>query len=237
MIILGLAGQAGVGKDTVADYLVSHYGFLKFAFSDALYFEVQMAYNLPDQELLRNRATKDRAAPELALRNCSDSAFVLVARRVMADQYPDTFFPLDDQSLSPRQILQWWGTEYRRAQKPNYWLIKSEEWLWAVHASVPFPEQRPQYFVNTTVRFENERQWISRDVDAAWGGNIWHIRRDGAATVNPHVSETVLPVLEGERELYNNDTIERLHTGIDLLMTTGAKFVKVQRKPYTEEAE
>ena len=33
MILLGIAGAAGVGKDTVADYLVDKYNFVKFGFA------------------------------------------------------------------------------------------------------------------------------------------------------------------------------------------------------------
>lgn len=35
-MIIGLAGNAGVGKDTVGAYLVEHYGFTRFAFADAI---------------------------------------------------------------------------------------------------------------------------------------------------------------------------------------------------------
>lgn len=35
-MIVGLAGFAGVGKDTVADYLVEHYGFKKMSFADPI---------------------------------------------------------------------------------------------------------------------------------------------------------------------------------------------------------
>ena len=34
--ILGLAGAAGSGKDTAADYLCTHYGFVRCAFADGL---------------------------------------------------------------------------------------------------------------------------------------------------------------------------------------------------------
>jgi dephospho-CoA kinase len=61
VLIIGLAGKAGTGKDTIADYLVRKYGFVKFAFSDALYQEVQDAFGLEDQDLLRNRDTKEVA--------------------------------------------------------------------------------------------------------------------------------------------------------------------------------
>lgn len=36
MKILGLAGKAGVGKDTVADYLVTNYGFVKYSLAGPL---------------------------------------------------------------------------------------------------------------------------------------------------------------------------------------------------------
>jgi hypothetical protein len=35
-IIIGLRGKIGVGKDTMADYLVENYGFQKFSFATAL---------------------------------------------------------------------------------------------------------------------------------------------------------------------------------------------------------
>jgi len=234
MFILGLAGPAGVGKDTVADYLVKAYGFVKFAFSDALYAEVQAAYNLPEQSLLRDRATKEEPTERLALVNCQSDEFIGVAVQHIAHESRH----LHDLPLSPRQVLQLWGTEYRRAQEPHYWLSKNEDWLSRVRADHLYPEHTPQYFVNTAVRFENERGWIhdggqdygelhSTDT-RRWSGNVWHIRREGSASVAAHVSETPLAVLPPERELYNNDSIARLHRGIDLLMSTHARFVRVE---------
>lgn len=231
MLVLGLAGQAGCGKDTVADYLVRRYGFRKFAFSDALYAEVAEAYGLEDQSLLRDRATKEVPTERLALKHLYDlpevpNAFAEVAVRAMDADHKARGIGLylypEGMPLSPRQVLQWWGTEFRRAQDPDYWLKQTTAWL-NKQRNTLYPEHAPQFFVNTTVRFPNEQEWIH-----AHGGNVWHIRRDSAAPVNSHVSEQPLEVLEGERELWNNDTIDRLHYGVDLLLSTGARFVRIE---------
>lgn len=216
MIILGLAGKAGVGKNEVARYLVERYGFIEFSFSDALYREVEVAFGLGDALILRDRATKEIPTALLCGENCDDSAFidVLMANGVASG----------DEPLSPRVVLQLWGTQYRRAQDSEYWIKRAEEWVHAVRSAMPYPEQAPQYFVNTSVRFPNERAWVH-----AMGGNVWHLRRAGLAAVNAHVSEEPLEVWDGERELHNNDTVERLHRcGVELLLTMNARFVKVE---------
>lgn len=217
MINIGLAGPAGCGKDTVADHLVRRYGFIKYSFSDALYREVTEAFALGEDSLLRDRETKEVQTYALKLDACSDLDFYYVARRMRPSL-------VSTDPLSPRQILQWWGTEYRRAQDPDYWVKRADEWIYDVMASVGYPELRPQFFVNTSVRFPNEQAWIHKFTC----GNVWHIRREGLAPVAAHESETPLPVLELERELFNNDTIDRLCNGIDLLLRTNARFVRVE---------
>ena len=55
-----------------------------------------------------------------------------------------------------RQVLQVWGTEFRRGQDPNYWVNKALDWI-----SVPGPHgsrlwRRDDPYVFTDVRFQNE---------------------------------------------------------------------------------
>lgn len=218
MIVLGLAGVAGSGKDTVADYLVRRYGFLKFSFSDALYREVAAAFGLEDETLLRDRKTKDVGDHNLALEFCLRDEFTHALQRLPGE-------PVDITApRSPRQILQWWGTEYRRAQDPNYWLDRAGQWMAEVWGACKYPEHRPQLFVNTSVRFPNEQAWVRGFAC----GQVWHLRRAGLGAINGHVSEVALDVLPSERELFNNGSIDTLHKGIELLLSTEAPFVRCE---------
>ncbi|MDP3972153.1 MAG: hypothetical protein Q8P61_04485 [Candidatus Nanopelagicales bacterium] len=224
MINLGLHGPAGSGKNTVADYLSERYGFIQYAFADGLRDEVQAAFGLEDQLLLRDRGTKEVPADELALVNCADEAFVEVASA--PGRIPETIRYLGafNQPLSPRQITQWWGTEYRRARDEEYWVQRASDKLSRIFWSATFPEQRPQLFVCTDCRFPNEQAFFHRFAC----GNIWHLHRDAATPVNAHASETPLPVLDGEREIWNNGDIGHLHQGVDLLLRTSAQFVRCE---------
>ena len=227
MLILGLAGAPGVGKNMIADYLEQRYGFVQFAFSDALYREVAEAYGLETEDLLRDRGTKDEPQERLALRGCKDKEFVRIAteqldilsRRHRTDLL---LYPVGV-GLSPRQVLQWWGTEYRRHQDKDYWIHKAKNFIVGLRSLAPYPEHKPQFFVETGTRFENERAFIH-----SYSGNIWHVRRDIIGPMNAHASNTPLPVLEGEREIWNNDTVERLQFAVDLMLTTAARFVRAE---------
>lgn len=227
MLILGLAGLQGVGKDVVANYLVQRYGFTKFAWSDALYAEVQQAFGLKDQSLLRDRATKEEPQTALMLTHCIDPDFASIAAKHVHDllNYDGNPFAVP---ISPRRILQWWGT-YRRGPDEDYWVLKAAERI-ADYRTRGLPEHRPNFFVEAGTRFENERGWIKRH-----GGNIWHIERAGIKDTTGHVSAQRLPVLDGERVLHNNDTIDRLHWGVDLLLKTNYPVVRVEPMLTPEE--
>lgn len=228
MIVLGMAGAAGAGKDSVADHLVRAYGFVKFSFSDALYREVAAAYGLESTDMLYDRSIKEVRSPRFALRCCADVEFNDVAIKKMDDDHKTRgigfFHYPDDIPLSPRWVLQTWGTEFRRAQDPDYLVKKADEWIYDLWTTYQYGELRPQLFVNTSVRFPNEREWIHKFTN----GNVWHVHRDSLDPVHAHCSETPLLVQVGEREIFNNDSLERLYAGVDLLLQTNARFVKIE---------
>lgn len=64
MILIGLCGAKGSGKDTAADYLVTNYGYQRLAFADALKEEVARIYQVP-VSLLNDRDLKEEPMPML----------------------------------------------------------------------------------------------------------------------------------------------------------------------------
>jgi hypothetical protein len=165
--LIGLAGYAGAGKDTVADLLVAHRGFRKLAFADALRDEVAEAFGIEQDDLLRPE-TKSHATPALALRRAPLCFLRALVTSLAAQGDPNTVATSEwlDAPRSPRQILQWWGTDYRRAGDPQYWLREFAQRLARVasrgHRRIVVPD----------VRFANEADTIH-----GAGGVLWQVTR------------------------------------------------------------
>ena len=214
MMLIGLSGPAGVGKDTVADYLVETHGFTKFSFSDALYREVSEAFGVPIDELQR-RETKEVPHWKLTSVQCRDVPF--------SGLMYDYAFNTDEQrparhEFSPRWVLQRWGTDYRRARDPDYWIKKTALW---VQAWLDVTKDDGEYhggLVNTSVRFPNERAFIEK-----LNGMVWHVRRKdtaGTASQQDYVSEKGLDILPQDRVIYNNGTTAQLRTAASLMLSS-----------------
>jgi len=168
-IIIGLTGLAGAGKDTVADTLVTHASFRKIAFADALRLEVAHAFGLGDRYgILSDRANKEQPNALLAMIHCKEQG---VVGQVAAIE--DAWLNMEflERPYSPRQVMQWWGTEYRRAKQPGYW---SDQVGMQIAAGIVEGDTR---WVITDCRFDNEARGI-RSI----GGEIWQVMRqaDGA---------------------------------------------------------
>lgn len=119
--VIGLTGPINCGKDTVGLLLAKHAGAHTMAFADPLRLEIVDAYCI-EEVFLTRRETKERPMDALALSRCTDRAFV---DRMVVDHLCFGIRPLQDfldAPRSPRQIMRWWGTEYRRANDAAYWV-------------------------------------------------------------------------------------------------------------------
>jgi hypothetical protein len=109
---------------------------------------------------------------------------------------------LDDRwGKSPRQILQWLGTDILRENIDKNFFTK--------HMEQRIAKSKADCIVITDVRFENEAKVIK-----ALGGKIVKITRPNVNTTkhNTHITEQGLPDHLIDIEIINNGTVEELHT-------------------------
>ncbi|MBW6508410.1 MAG: hypothetical protein K0A94_02590 [Desulfuromonadales bacterium] len=96
-------------------------------------------------------------------------------------------------TLSVRRILQWWGTEYRRAQDPDYW---TKAWEAAL---VGLADCNVHILVDD-VRFHNEVEAVQHN-----GGVLIRVVRPGFNGANDHSSENSLDDFNGWNMILLND--------------------------------
>jgi len=204
--LIGVHGKAGAGKDTIADYLATKHGFVRRGFADPLYEEVSHAFRVPI-DWLKDRSIKELPQAELRLSRCYDGEFqaLMVSKGQSASS---------DQS--PRQILQWWGTEYRRAQREDYWILQMAEFCRYTLAKLPDGSYGvPERVAIPDCRFENEARWI-----CGQGGQVVEVVRPGAPGVAAHKSEDRLPADLITTTLNNDGGLDDLYALVDNLFAT-----------------
>ena len=140
-MIIGVCGLIGSGKGTVSDILVEEHGFKKISFADSLKDAVAAVFSW-DRELLEGDTDVSR----------------------MWRETKDTWWAdrLGIPDLTPRLILQLWGTEVCRTGFHNdIWIASLERKL----------RSNTNYVIPDT-RFPNEVDLIKKI-----GGEIWCVKR------------------------------------------------------------
>ena len=124
-MILGVTGLIGSGKDTIADYLVTEHGFKRVSFAASLKDAASAVFGW-DREMLEGTTKKSR---------------------VWREKKDEWWSERLGMTVTPRLMLQYWGTEVcRKGFHEDIWVASVENKL----------RQSEDDIVITDCRFSNE---------------------------------------------------------------------------------
>ena len=203
-MILGICGLIGSGKDTIADYLVNFHEFRRDSFAGSLKDAVAFVFGW-DREMLEGRTKQSREWRE----------------RV------DPWWSkrLDMPNLTPRWILQYWGTEVcRKGFNDDIWIASLENKLQNTTDNVVISDCR---FVNEIAAIKNaggKVVWVKRGPLPMWydtallanRGNV--IEKKLMLESGIHASEWSWIGTDFDAVIDNNQGIEDLYKSIESLV-------------------
>lgn len=166
--IIGFGHRMYSGKDTAIAAIIQAYPWLdvrRYAFADALKLEVYDALLNDSDPFWEFYASFD-----------TDILFPLETPMIATADIPSRLAFINERKDALRHILQVWGTEWRRAQDPLYWVYQLSK---RIHA------EAPAYALIADMRFLNEFYWVK----GAGGTTVNVQRTDGFQADATHPSE------------------------------------------------
>jgi hypothetical protein len=203
-MIIGVCGFIGSGKDTVADYLVNFHEFRRESFANTLKDAVAAVFGW-DRIMLEGR-TKE-------------------AREWREQVDPWWAARLDMPTLTPRWVLQYWGTEVcRKSFHDDIWIASLENKLRNSKDNIVISDCR---FPNEIASIKNaggQVIWVKRGELPTWYDlALQHNRGSDRANIELmklkiHASETAWVGTKFDAELENNGTIDDLYNSVKNLL-------------------
>ena len=203
-MIIGICGFIGSGKDTVADYLVNFHEFRRESFANTLKDAVSSVFGW-DRTLLEGR-TKE-------------------AREWREQVDPWWAERLDMPTLTPRWVLQYWGTEVcRRAFHDDIWIASLENKLRNSRDHVVISDCRFPNEITSIKRAGGKIIWVKRGSLPDWyetavsanSGHNFAIQELKIKKI--HASETAWVGTEFDAVIENDSTIDDLYKQISNLL-------------------
>ena len=208
-MIIGITGLISSGKDTIADYLTTYQGFKRISFAASLKDAVAAVFDW-DRESLEG-TTK--------------------ASRVWREQKDEWWSNRLKMDITPRWVLQYWGTDVCRNHFHNdIWVASVEHRLLNSKEDIVLTDCR---FSNEVAAIKNAGGIairVQRGLNPEWydsaiaynrgpnGNSSWALSKMKLDNMKIHASEYSSVGLKYDHVIENNGTIDSLHEKIKNLI-------------------
>ena len=204
-MIIGICGFIGSGKDTIADYLVNYHGFRRESFANSLKDAVAQVFGW-DRTMLEGRTKSAREWRE------------------QVDPWWSNRLGME---ITPRKVLQQWGTEVcRKGFHDDIWIAALENKLRnskddIVISDCRFPNEiksiKEAGGIVIRVKRGPEPEWYDAAISMNKGqnGNMnWALSTDKINKLGIHASETAWVGTNFDSVLTNDSSVEDLFTKV-----------------------
>jgi hypothetical protein len=208
-MIIGVTGLIGSGKDTIADYLCTFHGFRRMSFASSLKDAISNIFGW-NREYLEGSTTSSR---------------------VWREQKDEWWSNRLGMEITPRWVLQHWGTEVcRNGFHNDIWVASVENKLRQSDDNIVITDCRFMNEIKTikdiggiTIRISRGQppEWYDAAVNYNKGeqGNInWSLSKAKLDENRVHASEYSSVGLDYDYYIDNNGTIDDLHKQINLVV-------------------
>jgi hypothetical protein len=205
-MIIGFVGLIGSGKDTAADYLVNFYEFRRDSFANTLKDAVAYVFSW-DRTLLEGRTAEARKWRE------------------QVDPWWSNRLNIPD--LTPRWVLQYWGTDVlRKGFHDDIWIASLENKMRKTEDNIVISDVRFPNEINAIHNANGLVVRIKRGQDPDWfdaaisfnkgpnGNATWALSQRKLEQLKIHASEYSWVGSPVDYTIYNDTTIDELFNQI-----------------------
>jgi hypothetical protein len=204
MKIISVSGFIASGKDTVAEYLVQQKGFRRESFASTLKDAICCVFGW-DRIMLEGNTTESRQWREQVDQWWADR--------------------LNMPHLTPRWVMQYWGTEVcRQGFHDDIWIASLEKRLQESDSSIVISDARFPNELSMLKRINATTVWVKRHPFPDWyyhaasANQGCEIAREKLKELGIHASETSWIGHKFDHEIDNDFTLAYLYQCIDSLL-------------------
>lgn len=208
-LVIGFVGFIGSGKDTAADYLVNFHGFRRDSFANSLKDAISHVFGW-DRTLMEGRTKESREWREQV----------------------DTWWAerLKIPNLTPRWVMQYWGTEVcRQGFHDDIWIASVENRMRKTKDNIVISDVRFPNEINAIHRAGGKVIRVKRGPEPEWyqdAVNVnagptnmsWAISKSKIEELKIHASETSWVGSNIDKIIDNNGSIDDLFRELEQLV-------------------